>query len=82
MRNVRLSTFRANIAGNRLKQADISSFTVSLSVLLDECLKDAKDGNTHEIVVITRKGAFMAERLVFETVSRLSIQHHLILSCL
>jgi hypothetical protein len=28
-------------------------------LLLDECLKDAKVGNTHGVAVVTRKGAFI-----------------------
>ena len=30
------------------------------SLLLDECLKDAKVGNKHGVAVVTRKGAFIA----------------------
>ena len=30
------------------------------SLLLDECLKEAEEENTHGVAVVTRKGAFMA----------------------
>jgi len=35
------------------------------SLLLDECLKDAKEENTHGVAVVTRKGAFMAGKDLF-----------------
>jgi hypothetical protein len=35
------------------------------SLLLDECLKDAKKGNMHGVAVVTRKGAFMASNELF-----------------
>ena len=35
------------------------------SLLLDECLKDAKAENTHGVAVVTRKGAFMAGKDLF-----------------
>lgn len=35
------------------------------SLLLDECLKDAKEENTYGVAVVTRKGAFMAGKDLF-----------------
>jgi len=34
-------------------------------LLLDECLKDAKEGNMHGVAVVTRKGSFMAGKEFF-----------------
>ena len=35
------------------------------SLLLDECLKDARKGNLHGVAVVTRKGSFMAGKELF-----------------
>jgi len=35
------------------------------SLLLDECLKDARKGNMHGVAVVTRKGPFMAGKELF-----------------
>ena len=35
------------------------------SLLLDECLKDAREGNLHGVAVVTRKGPFMAGKELF-----------------
>lgn len=35
------------------------------SLLVDECLKDARKGNRHGVAVVTRKGPFMAGRGLF-----------------
>ena len=35
------------------------------SLLVDECLKDARNGNLHGVAVVTRKGPFMAGKELF-----------------
>lgn len=35
------------------------------SSLIDECIREAKNGNMHGLAVVTRKGAFMAKKDIF-----------------
>jgi hypothetical protein len=73
-----LSTFQVNIAGDQLKQVGTSSFTCIFagfkrahkgkgygSLLLKECLEDAKKEKMHGVATVTRKGPFMMGKALF-----------------